>query len=141
MLKSGNSEKYVSIDTEKVSWFFINGNEFRNLPGDSLITKGIYQVGHAGSRSALYSKRSKTKTTTIRSEQIIIDFIPSNQFYLKNKFGVFRITNKRSFLEAFQNAEEVRTLLKRNKIRFSKRKIEQGLILALSLLDPGPGAD
>jgi hypothetical protein len=135
LLETGRSEKYVSLDTEKVTGFSIMGYNFSNLPGDSVMAQGIYEIAYSGWKSVVFIKRNKTTTTTIQFGQIIHEYLPSDKYFLRNQFGVFQISNKKSFLEANQFDAEVKALIKKRKIKFSKNKIEQGLLSAVSLLD------
>ena len=93
LLESKNGAHYVSIDKSKVSRFSINSNLFVQVRGDSIMKDGIYQ--HVFSN--LYIKRIKQRKETITTSRIEVEFIPKSIFYIKNKNGSFRVTNKKSF--------------------------------------------
>ena len=51
--------------------------------------------------------------------------------YIKNTNGTFHITNKKSFLSAYNNDPIINPILKKNKARFSSKKIEKSLLMVI----------
>jgi hypothetical protein len=139
LLESNQISRYVSIDEQKISSFSFSSYEFIYLEQDGDLNKGIYQIAFSGKKSTLLIKRSKKFTTTTHSDALI-KYIPVNKYYVKNDYGVFNILNKKSLIEAFDESEELITVLKKSKIKFSKKKIENGLMLVLSAYDKDNGA-
>ena len=135
-LETKNDTQLVIIDSDKVSGFEINQYEFVNVRTDSVMNSGIYQVAYKGPNSNLFVKRRTDKDVELNHQEIIIEFLPKNDYYIKNDFGSFHIKSKKSLLKAYNNSSELISILKVNKIRFSKSQIESGLIDVLSLLDP-----
>ena len=136
LLESKNNEQFVTIDTEKVSELTFKDYKFVHIRHDSIMSDGLYQHAFQGQHTDTYIKRTKLKKDKIENSKMIVEFLPSDKYYIKNNRGTFAITNKKSFLEAFQNSEKAVTILKKNKVRFSKKKIEKGVLTAVPLLDP-----
>ncbi|MEQ6121180.1 hypothetical protein [Reichenbachiella sp. MALMAid0571] len=136
LLESKNNEQFVTIDNEKVSELTFNNYKFVHIRHDSIMSDGLYQHAFQGKHSDTFIKRTKLKKDKIENTKMIIEFVPLDKYYIKNDWGTFAITNKKSFLKAFQNSEAVVSIVKKNKTKFSKKKIENGLLKAVSLLDP-----
>lgn len=135
LMETRNNSQYVSLDNEKVSEFSFMDYKFVHLPADSVMEKGIYQQAFLGTHTSLYIKRKKTKKETLDSSKIIVQFVPNDKYYVKNEHGIFEITNKKSLLSAYQNKEWFKKMLKQKKLKFSKKRIEQSLIMAVGHYD------
>jgi len=138
LLETKNNERYVTISLDKISGFSIYSHEFTLLSGDSVMKKGIYELAYTGTTSNLFIKRTKRLKEVNAGMDLKIDYTPVNRYYLRNEFGTNQITSKKDLLNAYDNSEELNSIIKENRIKFSKKKIEQGLISALSYLDPNP---
>lgn len=136
LLESKKNEQFVTIDTEKVSEFTFKNYKFVHIRNDSIMSDGLYQHAFQGQHIDTYVKRKKLKKDKIENTKMIIEFLPHDKYYIKNDWGTFAITNKKSFLEAFQNLAVAASIVKKNKIKFSKKKIEKGVLTAIPLLDP-----
>ena len=136
LLESKKNEQFVTIDSEKVSEFTFKNYKFVHIRNDSIMSDGFYQHAFQGQHINTYIKRKKLKKDKIENTKMIIEFLPHDKYYIKNDWGTFAITNKKSFLEAFQNSTAAASIVKKNKIKFSKKKIEKGVLTAIPLLDP-----
>ena len=134
LLATKNNKKYVSIDTDKVSWFSIDGADFTRVSGDSLMSGGIYQLAYTGDFSRLYVKRIKNRVQKV-TDKITIEFKPANFYYVVNSFGTFEISGRKSLSEAFNDKVDVKKVLKPYDIGFSTKHIEKSLLMAIPLLD------
>jgi len=134
LLESDRISRYVSIDQQKISNFSFAGFNFIYIENDNALEDGIYQVAFKGGKSTLFIKRSKNMTSTAKSDALI-RYIPVNKYFVKNNNGTFSISSKKSLLSAFNDSEELKSILKIHKIKFSQKKIEQGLITAITLYD------
>ena len=134
LLKTKFNEKYVSIDKEKVDYFNLGGSVFKKITQDSVMDDGIYQIAFAGEHGNLYIKRIKNRVEKV-TDKITVQFNPVNFYYVSNTFGTFSITSKNDFLNAYNNNPQVKNLLKEHAIKFTKHRIEQGLLTALLVLD------
>lgn len=135
LLKSQNNAHHVSIDNKKVSKFSIGISDFIHVREDSVMEDGIYQLTYRGNQSDIFVKRIKTKRQVSNSIQLQLKFSQLTEYYIKNEYGTFHITNKKGLLKAYNNSEELISILKKHKIKLSKKGIENGLIEAISLLD------
>jgi hypothetical protein len=93
------------------------------------------QAAYAGVNSNVFIKRTKTKLQTIEDQKINIEYNPVNKYFVRNEFGTFHITGKKTFKEAYQNSEQIISILKKYRIKLSKKNIEQGLVAAASYLE------
>jgi hypothetical protein len=135
LFEANDSRRYIAIDSEKVSEFTIEGFQFTHVRRDSVMAEGIYELAYAGNKTTLFIKRIKDRREkTIEGKNVLV-FSQDDKYYLKNQFGTFHITNKKSFYYAYQFSDEIKNLVKENKIKFSKKKLEQGLFKAVSILD------
>ena len=134
LLKTKYNEKYVSIDSEKVTYFNINGSVFKKVTQDSLMADGIYQIAYAGVQSNLYIKRIKNRVEKI-SDKITVQFNPVNYYFVTNSLGTFSITSKNDFLNAYGNNPQIKNMLKEYAIKFNKHRIEEGLLTALRVME------
>ena len=64
-----------------------------------------------------------------------MEFVPVTRYFVKNPYGTFRVNSKKSFLKAYGNHKDLMEIIKKNKLKFSKKKIEDSLITALSMSD------
>jgi len=135
LLETENSERYVTVTLDKVSRFSIYEHEFTQVQGDSVMAKGIYELAYAGANSSVFIKRTNNKRQKIESSKIKDEYFPINKYYVKNEFGTFHITSKKKLIEAYQNSGQLISILKKNKIKLSKKKMAQGLIAAISYLE------
>lgn len=136
LLETKSSSRYISLDTEKVAGFSINEFQFTHITKDSVMASGIYELVYSGTKSQVYIKRLKNKRDKTKDGKNVIVFEKENRYYLKNEFGTFQITNKKSLFYAYQYSERIKVLIKESKIKLSKKKLEQGLVTAISLIDP-----
>ncbi len=134
--ESKNDTQLVILDSDKVSDFSINNYEFVNIRMDSVMNSGIYQLAYRGPNSSLFVKRTMDKHEEIIVRKITLDFRPKNEYYITNDFGSFHVNSKKSLMKAYNNSSGLNSILKENKIKFSKNLIENGLITVLSLLEP-----
>ena len=139
LLETELIERYIMVTPDKVSRFSVYGREFVQLPGDSVMAKGIYELAYGGVHSNVYIKHTSIKKEIIEEGKINYEYEPIRKFYVTNEFGTFRITNKKKLLEAYQDSQQLSAILKKHKIKFSKKKIEQDLVRAISLFETGKG--
>ena len=123
--------KIISLDIQKVSEFNINGLEFISY-ADSVLAKGIYQSMFNGERSRLLVKRQKALSGGNLSTLKSYSFTSLDTYYVVNNRGTFRITGRRDFLEALDNDEKLESFIRNNKLKFSKYRLEESLIRALT---------
>lgn len=140
-LETKNDTQLIIVDSDKVSDFSIKNYEFVNIRMDSVMNSGFYQLAYKGPDSRLLIKRTMEKDEEMSTQEITTEFIPKNEYFIKNQFGSFRVNSKKRLVKAYNNSAELLTILKKNSIRFSKSKIENGLITVLSLLDPKVAAN
>ncbi|MDN5211013.1 hypothetical protein QQ020_03100 [Fulvivirgaceae bacterium BMA12] len=136
MLDTKNYIRHVTIDGERVSEFSIVGCDFRRIKDDTVMQEGFYQVAFEGDNAHLFIKRNMEKKESIENNRIRQEFLPVDRYYIKNAFGTFPVQKKKSVLEAYNHAKEVMATIKKNKLKFSKKKREKSLIELVSLLDP-----
>ena len=134
LLETKSNKKYVSVDTEKVSWFSIDGADFTRVSGDSVMTDGVYQLAYTGDFSRLYIKRIKNRVQKV-TDNITVEFKPANFYYLVNSFGTFEISGRKSLIGAFKDKVDVKKVLKPYDFSFSTKRIEKSLLMAIPLLD------
>lgn len=139
LMETKNNSQYVSLDNEKVSEFTFMDYKFVHFPGDSVMTKDIYELAFAGANTSLYIKRQKTRKETLDSSKIIVQFIPNDKYFVTNEYGSFEITNRKSLLSAYYDQEWFKKMLKQKKLKFSKKRIEQSLIMAVGHYDTNTG--
>lgn len=135
LLESKRTAEYVSVDSDKVSEFFLNDCLFVQVKQDSIMKEGIYQHAFNGNHTSLYIKRSRRRIEKVEDGYLAITFQPYNYYFVKNEYGTFKVTGKKDLLYAFQNSEELKALIKTRKIKFSKKIKEQGILTAVSLFD------
>ncbi len=135
LLEAKNSSRYVSIDTDKVAEFSIGEFRFVHITKDSIMEKGLHELGYSGVNSKVFIKRIKDRRDKTVEGKNVLAFSDENTYYVTNQFGTFHITNKKSLFNAYQNPTKIKELLKKNKIKISKRKLEQRLVKAVTLID------
>jgi hypothetical protein len=135
LLETENVERYVTITPEKVSEMSLFGHEFTVVQGDTVMAPGIYEIAYAGVNSSVFIKRTKTKLQTIEDQKINIEYDPVNKYFVRNEFGTFEITRKKKLIEAYHNSDQIISILKKYKVKLSKKNIEQGLVTAISNLE------
>ena len=135
LLETQNRERYVQLTPDKVSRFSIFEHDFVQVSGDSVMTDGIYELAYEGKGSDVFIKRTGKRIKSIEDHERIEKFIPINRYYVSNEFGTFQITSKKKLIEAYQNSELLISTIKKHKVKFSKKKIEQGLVSAVSLFE------
>lgn len=139
LLETEHIERYVKVTLDKVSGFSIYGHEFTRVQEDSIMESGIYELAYDGVNSSVFIKRMNLESKEIEDRKINVEYTPINKYYVKNEFGTFQISRKKELLKAYNNSRQLASILKKHKVRFSKRKIEQGLITAISQLETGAG--
>jgi len=135
LLETENSERYVTVTPDKVSRFSIYAHEFTQVRDDSVMAKGIYELAYSGGNSSVLIKRTNNKMQTIERSKIKVEYYPINKYYVKNEFGTFHITSKKSLIKAYQKSQPLISILKKHKIKLSKKNMEEGLITAISHLE------
>ena len=139
LLETEQVERYITLTTDKVSRFSVYGHDFVQVPGDSVMEQGIYEQAFAGTNSSVFIRRTVQEHKTIEDRVAKFEYTPVNRYYVKNEFGTFRVASKKELLEAYQNSGQLLSIVKKHKIKFSKRKIEQGLVTAISQFETGAG--
>jgi len=139
LLETENIERYITVTLDKVSGFSVYGHDFTRVPGDSVMEKGIYELAYAGETSSVFIKRTTQENREIEGREIKYEYSPINKYYVRNEYGTYRITSKKELLKAYQNSGQLISILKKHKVRFSKKKIEQGLVTAISQLEKRSG--
>ncbi|GJM30269.1 MAG: hypothetical protein DHS20C17_29040 [Cyclobacteriaceae bacterium] len=132
LLETEISEGYVTVTIDKASRFSVYDHEFVQVLGDSVMEKGIYELAYAGANSNVFIKRTNKRLKSIQGSQVNTEYYPVNKYYISNEFGTFHITSKKQLLEAYQHSRQLISILKKYRIKLSKRKIEQSLIAAIS---------
>ena len=135
LLESEVNSSYISLDTDKVSSFAIDGNNFVHIKGDSILPDAIYQKGYTGEEAKIFIKRSKIKKDKTIDGKNVVVFINDDSFYLENERGKFKIENRKTFLKAYGGTNEAKKMLRNNKINFSRNHLEASLIKAVKLFD------
>ena len=135
LLESKKTAEYVSIDTDKVSEFLLNDCLFVQVKQDSVMKEGIYQLAFDGQESNVFIKRKKRRIEKVDTGKLIIIFQSFDEYYVTNEFGSFKVSGKKDLLSAFQNSDQLKSLIKKRKIKFSKKVKENGIIAAVSLFD------
>jgi hypothetical protein len=139
LLETEHIERYITVTLDKVSEFSVYGHDFTQVQGDSVMENGIYELAYAGVNSSVFIERTKLESTEIENQKVRYEYQPVNKYYIQNDFGTFIISRKKDLLKAYHNDVQLVSILKKHKVRFSKRKIEQGLITAISQLETGAG--
>lgn len=127
--KTPDSEHVISLDSDQVNEFLMNGDRFISYQ-DSFLAKGIYQVLYEGQSGKLLAKREKGLDKASDEQPI---FRVKNSYYMVNTYGTHKVNNKKTFLGAFNTAREMKTIIKENKLYFGKQEIETSLVSALTL--------
>lgn len=137
LLETEQIERYITLTLDKITAFSVYGHEFTLVQHDSVMDDGIYELAFAGKNSSLFIERTMRESKEIEDKKINFEYTPVNKFYVKNNFGTFTISRKKDLLEAYHHDQQLATILKKHKVRFSKKKIEQGLITAMSQFETG----
>ena len=132
LLETESVERYVIVTPDKVSRFSIYGHDFVQYPGDSVMAPGIYQLAHQGEDSKVFIKRTSIKKETIRGGEVNVEYKPINKYYITNPFGSFHITGKKKLIQAYRGSATLNSIIKKHKIKFSKKQIELGLVTAIT---------
>lgn len=135
LLESKKTAEYVSIDNNKVSEFLLNDCLFVQVYKDSVMKEGIHQLAFNGQKSSVFIKRKKRRIEKVESGKLIILFHSFDNYYVKNEYGTFKVSGKKDLLYAFQNSAELKSFIKKKKIRFSKKVKEKGILKAVALFD------
>ena len=135
LLETENIERYISVTPDKISGFSVYDHEFVHVPGDSIMSEGIYELAYAGDPSKVFIKRTTTRKQMIKDQRVYYEYDPINRYYITNQFGTFHITSKKKLIEAYQNSQQLISIIKQHKIKFSKKKMSQGLVSAVSNLE------
>lgn len=128
------TSKIISLDRIKVSEFSINGLRFITYE-DSILVKGIYQALFKRGKSRLLVKRQKELSGGNLSTLKSYSFTSLDAYYVVNNRGSYRITGKRDFLEALDNDEKIKSFIRNNNLKFSKYRLEESLIKALTFYE------
>ncbi|MFY0652147.1 MAG: hypothetical protein JXQ96_08950 [Cyclobacteriaceae bacterium] len=134
LLETRDNSQYVTVDNHKVEEFSFNGFVFTNVKGDEVMDEGLYQFAFDGD-SDLFIKRTKTRKESFESNKQIISFTSKNAFFVRNDFGTFKVNGKKSLLAAYQDSDELLAVIKKNRIKFAKKNLEQGLYNAIQLFE------
>jgi len=135
LLETVNTERYVVVTPDKVSAFSVYGHDFVNVPGDSVMAGGIYELAYGGEKSSVYIKRTSVEERMVEDGKMRVEYEPVSRYYVSNEFGSFHVTGKKKLIQAYQKSPQLIRIIKTNKLRFSKRQIEQGLVQAISSLE------
>ncbi len=135
LLETESTERYITVTLDKVSWFSIYGHEFTQVAGDSVMEKGIYELAYDGANSSVFIKRKFNESSLIVDRKVTYEYTPVNDYYVKNEFGTFPVANKKELLQAYGNSRKLNSIIKKHKVRFSKKRIEHGLVTAISALE------
>jgi hypothetical protein len=135
LLESKRTAEYVSVDDDKVYEFILNDCLFVQVKQDSIMKEGIYQLAFDGDNTSVLIKRKKRRIEKVEAGKLAIIFQPFDNYYVKNEYGTFKVSGKKDLLNAFQNSEKLKSLIKKRKIKFSKKVKEKGIIAAVSLFD------
>ena len=135
LLKSKSQGKYLIVDQEKVSEFSIGGFRFVHLP-EGRLPKGIYQIVYAGESSILFAQRRKIRTKSITSEKIVYQLFPQTDYYVKNEHGTFKIRDRKDLIKAYNTKDFPRDMIKKKKLKLSRKNIEESLLSVMPLLEP-----
>ena len=135
LMETHRSERYVEVTPDKVSAFSVYEHDFVHLAGDSVMAPGIYELAYGGVNSSVFIKRTSISNKLVDGNQINIEYEPVSKYFVRNQFGTFRVSSKKKLIQAYQKSPRLIRIIKTNRIKFSKKKIEQGLVEAVSKLE------
>lgn len=135
LLESKRTAEYVTVDDDKVSEFILNDCLFVKVKQDSVMKEGLHQLAFEGLNASVYIKRNKRKIEKVEAGKLAVIFQSFDNYYIKNKNGTFKVSGKKDLLNAFQNSEQLKSLIKKRKIKFARKVKEKGIITAVSLFD------
>ncbi len=135
LMESPHHSQYMTVDRQKVDYMHFMDFTFVKIKGDSVMADGLYEEMFTGDSNALYAKREVFRKQFIDSGRALIDFIPNHSYYITNANGTFRIQRKKDLLTAYPQSPQLLKTLKKNKIKLSKKRFEQGLLKAIHHVD------
>lgn len=135
VMETDDNSYYITLDSDKVDQFSFEGHDFLHVRGDSIMQNDIYHVLHDGNRGELYAKRMKSSQRKIIDRKTFWEFHDDNEYYVRNEAGTYRISSKKDFYAAFSYLDNLDAIIKAVKLKFSKDKIESGLMQALEMID------
>ena len=133
-LESSTSEQYISIDSDKLTAFQIGQTSFEYVTSDTMLAPGIFEISYRGPNSSHLIQRTKTRIVKT-TDQIRILYRPYDYHYVLNQYGTFKVDNKKSFLEAYNNDPQVKVLIKKSKLNFGKSRLDNDITQALKMID------
>jgi hypothetical protein len=114
----------IKLIPDKVDGFIISGHTFQRLTsnGTNNIVDGFYERLYDG-RSKVYAKHQKVYRETLTAKEVIPRFEESSRYFIF-KNGVFTVVKtKGSVLDTFADRkQELKTFIKKNRIRFKDNK-------------------
>ena len=132
-LESATSEQYISIDSDKLTAFQVGQTYFEYVTSDTMLAPGIFEIAFKGPNSSHLIQRTKTRIVKT-TDQIRILYRPYDYHYVKNQYGTFKVDNKKSFLEAYNNDPQVKDVIKISKLSFGKSRLDNDISQALEIL-------
>lgn len=118
----------IELSPQKVSAFTFQGHVFINIHRDSvsnLPASGYYEVLQNGPVSLL-ARRQKTIQRSIASRKVVAIVKEVTRYYVMKDRRVLPVSSRKSILSALADRSDLKSELKKNKIRFGSKK-ERGL--------------
>jgi hypothetical protein len=119
-----NRGNAIKLFGEKVDGFIISDHIFERLRsnGKDNITEGFYEKLYGGP-SKVYAKHQKMYREELTSKEVIRHFEETSRYFVLKDSALNFVKTKSSIIDVFEDRkQEVKTFIKKNKIRFREKK-------------------
>lgn len=131
----GRQNLLLSLVTEKIAYFSINGHLFLHMLNDSstgLPQAGYYEVLYGGRTTVLALRKKQVERAPNVADLNI--FRQYNQYFVKKASLYHPVDSEKSLLNLFELGSALKKQLRENKLRFKKAP-EQSIIKAVTYYD------
>lgn len=134
-----NQYYFIRLAKEKIGYFSILTHNFIRIVPDSnnkaLPRAGFYDVVYNGKTEVLVKREKTIKDDQPITYELISRYIQHNSFFVKIQNTYFEVSTKKSLFKIFDSKyREIRSYLKKNKIKFRKQP-ELAIIKAAQYYD------
>jgi hypothetical protein len=138
LLLNSNRRSKIVLHNELIDSFYFSNHTFKKLVASSvqnLSTTGFYDVLYNGNVK-VYANRKKLFKDVIKDNELVRIFGNEDRYYIFKGGKYYLVNNKKDVYNLLNDKKsEIKSAMRRRKIKFRKNNFEEALLVATEIYD------
>jgi hypothetical protein len=138
LLLNSNRRSKIVLHNELIDSFYFLNHTFKKLEASSvqnLSTTGFYDFLYNGNLK-MYASRRKLFKDVIKDNELIRIFSNEDRYYIFKSGKYYMVNNKKDVYKLLNDKKsEIKSAMRRRKIKFRKNNFEEALLVAAEIYD------